>query len=188
MEKVISKTEYNRKDHKKFYRFHMFHRSKSTYFILFIVLFVIVWTIYNTINAQGEEFSSIMILWAISAFTIMLIPMMMILQINNIVKKESQERKDSIDIVTANKHKIEKNSSHVEGKVVIGWHQVDAVYENREFIYIYTGPQQGIFIKKEDIIEGDVATFRKLAENNMKKNRKGKVKYRIRFRENKDEQ
>lgn len=188
MDRVISKTKYDRKDHINYYKFHLIHRSKSTYFYIVVMLFLLGWTLYNTINFKDiEKLQNLILSWAITVFTIMLVPLMLIFQINSIVKRESKERLDSIDIITVTKSKIEKNSSHEQGKVVIGWKQVAAVYESKDYIYIYTDPQQGIFIKKEDIVEGDVELFRKIARSNMNQNRRGKVNYKIRYRENKNE-
>lgn len=186
MDRVISKTKYDRNDHKKYYRFHMIYRSKTLYFFIAIMIFFLVMTITNTLK-NSLDIEKLIFSWMLTAFTLMLVPLMIIFQINNIVKRESRERLDSIDIITVTKAKIEKNSSHMEGKVVIGWKQVEAIYETKEFIYIYTGPQQGIFIKKEDIVEGDIELFRKIAQSNMTPNRRGKVKYKIRYREDKDE-
>lgn len=188
MERIVSKTPYNRNDHKKYYKFHMFHRSKSFYFFIVVMLFFVGWTIYNTIIIQDvKDLKSLILSWALTIFTAFLVPLMIVYQVNSIVKRESKERLESIDIITVTKDKIQKNNSSSEGKVVIGWKQVESIYENKEFIYIYTGPQQGIFIKKADIIEGDVETFRKIAKDNMRKNSRGKVKYRIIYRENQNE-
>ena len=176
MDKVKSVSKYNRKDHTNYYKYHMLHRSKSTYFIIFVMLVVIGWSIYNSVNMSDPQ--QIMISWSLAAFTVLMAPLLMTVQINNIVKKESQERKESSDIITVTKDKIIKNNDKTEGKVVIGWHQVDAIHENKKYIYIYTGQNQGIFMVKEDIIEGDVESLRKIAEKCMKRNRRGKINYK----------
>lgn len=184
MDKVIAKTKYNRKQHKQFYIFHMFHRNASTYFVIIISLFVVGLAVYNTILAKGD-ISKVLLLWVVASFSLMITPLLMVSRINNIVKKETLERLDSIDTIEVTKVKITRSTSITEGKAVIGWHQIDSVCETKDYIYIYTGPTEGIFIVKKDIVEGSVELFRKLAENNMKPNRKGKVKYKKYFKENK---
>jgi hypothetical protein len=184
MDKVIAKTKYDRKQHKEFYLFHMFHRNSSTYFVIVISLFIIGLAVYNTIISKGD-FSKVMFLWVFAAFSIMITPLLMISRINNIVKKETIERKESTDTIEVTKVKITRSTTITEGKAVIGWNQIDCVCETKDYIYIYTGPSEGIFIVKADIIEGSVELFRKLAQNNMKPNRKGKVKYKKYFKENK---
>ena len=184
MDKVIAKTKYDRKQHKKFYLFHMFHRNSSTYFVFIVSLVIVAFAVYNTIMAKGD-LSKVMFLWVLASFTIMITPLMMISRINGIVRKETAERKEAIDTIEVTKVKITRSTSITEGKAVVGWNQIDCVCETKDFIYIYTGPSEGIFIVKEDIIEGDVELFRKLAENNMKPNKKGKVKYKKYFKEKK---
>ena len=184
MDKIISKTKYSRQQHKKFYLFHMFHRNSSTYFVIIVSLFIIGFAIYNTIIAQGD-LSKVMFLWVFAAFTIMVTPLMMISRINGIVKKETAERQEAVDTIEVTKVKITRSTSITEGKAVVGWNQIDSICETKDYIYIYTAPSEGIFIVKNDIIEGDVELFRKLAENNMKPNRKGKIKYKKYFKEKK---
>ena len=176
MEKVISISKYNRKDHINYYKYHMFHRSKSTYFIIFVMLIVIGYSISNTIKMEDPQ--QILLSWSLAAFAILMAPLLMIIQINNIVKRESRERKESSDIITITKDKIVKNNDKTLGKVVISWHQVDAIHESKDYIYIYTGQNQGIFMIKKDITEGDVKTIRNIAQKCMKPNRKGKIKYK----------
>ncbi|MFA5542649.1 MAG: YcxB family protein [Bacilli bacterium] len=179
MDKVISKTKYSRKQHKDYYKYHMLHKSFSTYFIFLIAIFIIVVAIINTINAlkTDGDIGQVFILWGFAAFSVMIAPMMMISKINNIVKNETVERKDSTDTIEVTKVKITRSNTTMEGKAVIGWNQVESINETKQYIYIYTGPSTGIFIVKDDIIEGSVELFRKIAKDNMKKTKKGKVKY-----------
>ena len=182
MDKVVSKTKYSRKQHKKFYFFHMFHRSKSIYFIAGMTLFVIIFAIYNTIK-NPEGLQNTLLLWGVVSFSIMLTPLLMIHRINSIVKNETEETKNSTDTIEVTKVKIQRSNTASIGKAVVGWNQVEAVCETKDCIYIYTGPSQGLFIVKADIVEGDVELFRRLAESNMIKNRRGKVKYKKYFKE-----
>lgn len=184
MNKVISKTKYDRKQHRKFYLFHMFHRNSSTYFVIIVSLVIVGFAVYNTIIAKGDP-QQVMFLWMLAAFTIMITPLMMISRINGIVKRETAERKEAVDTIEVTKVKITRSTSITEGKSVVGWHQIDAICETKDYIYIYTGQSEGIFIVKDDIVEGSVELFTKLAESNMKPNKKGKIKYKKYFKEKK---
>lgn len=181
MDKIVSRTKYDRRQHKAFYLFHMFHRNYSTYFVIALAIFVLVWAIINA--SQLTDPNQIVISWTMAAFTIMIVPVMILTKINGVVKQETTKRKDSTDTIEVTKAKLQRSTDISEGKLVIGWRQIEVVCETKEYIYIYTGQNQGIFIVKKDIIEGSVALFRKLAKNNMKPNRKGKVKYRTYFKE-----
>lgn len=189
MDRVVSKTKYDRNQHKEFYKFHLLHKSPSTYFIMLISVFVLYIAISNTIKAieTREGLNQIWILWALAAFSLLAAPLMMVSRINGIVKKETKERQDSYDTIEVTKSKIVRTCSVMEGKAVFGWHQIESIAETKKYIYIYTGPQTGIFIVKDDIIEGNVELFRKLAENNMRKNKKGKVKYSKHFKVSKND-
>ncbi len=180
MDKIISKTKYSRRQHRDFYLFHMFHRNYSTYFVIVLALAVFGYAVYNT--TQITDPNQIMLAWIMAAFTIMLVPMMVITKINGIVKQETAKRKDSTDTIEVTKAKIQRSTDISEGKVVFGWNQIEVICETKNYIYIYTGQNQGVFIVKSDIVEGSVELFRKLAQNQMKKNSKGKVKYKIYFR------
>lgn len=176
MEKVVSVSKYNRKDHKKYYSYHMIHRSKSTYFIGFVMLAVIVWSIIQTVNMEDPQ--QIIMSWSLASLTVMFAPLLMIVQINNIVKKESRERLESSDMITLTKDKIIKNNDKTSGKVIIGWNQVASIHESKDYVYIYTGQNQGIFMVKNDIIEGDIELIRKLADKCMNRNKRGKISYK----------
>ncbi len=184
MDRVVSKTNYSRQQHKEFYKFHMFHKTTSTYFILVLAVFVVVIAVINTFQVIRDKgnISQVFVLWGLAAFSVLATPLMMITRINNIVKNETKERKDSYDTIEVTKAKIVRTSSVMEGKAVFGWHQIESIAETEKYIYLYTGPSTGIFIVKDDIIEGNVELFKKLAENNMKKNKKGKIKYTTHFR------
>lgn len=180
MDKIISKTKYSRRQHRDFYLFHMFHRNYSTYFVIALAIAVFGWTIYQSF--QQTDPNQVIILWVMASFTIMIIPTMVISKINGIVKKETARRNESTDTIEVTKAKIQRSSDITEGKVVFGWNQIDVICETKDYIYIYTGENQGVFIVKSDIVEGDVELFRKLAHNHMKKNNKGKVKYKTYFK------
>lgn len=181
MEKIIARTKYNRKQHQQFYIYHMFFRNKSTYFMILIALFVIGWAIYNSFTMENPN--DILISWGFSAFSLLMIPLLMTMRINEVIRKETPERKESTDKIEVTKDKIVRNNDKSEGKLVFGWNQVESVGETKDYIYIYTSPTQGIFIVKSDIIEGSVDLFRKIAKSNMKKNKRGKVNYKTHYKE-----
>lgn len=179
---VISKSEYRRKDHKRFYMFHTFFRSSTPLLILLLLGFMLFYAIRTTTRMQEtDSFNAVIMVWTLTAATAMMVPFLMIGQINSVIKKETQELKDGTDTIEANKVKIVRSNPALKGKVVVSWYQVEAICETKNYIFIYTGPKQGLFIVKKDITEGNVKTFRELAKKNMRKNKKGKVDYHYYF-------
>lgn len=177
-DRVVSRSYYRRKDHKNFYLFHSIFKSSSSFFILLILGFLIFFSIRQSAKVDYETgMTTIIMVWTMTAVTFMMIPLILIIRINDVVKKETDGRRESTDTVEVTKVKILKSCDKIPGKVVISWHQLESVCETKKYIYLYTGERQGIFIVKKDIIEGNVEVFRKLAFENMRK-QKGKVAYR----------
>lgn len=173
IDRIISKTKYNRGEHKKFYMFHLFHRTQTLYFMFALIIFLLVLTIVNISKQQNVVFSCVMF-----GVTCAMVPILIISKINQVVKQETPERVKSTDTIEVTKSKITRANDVTSGKAVIGWNNIDCVCENDEFIYIYLVDQSGLFIKKADIIEGSAELFRKLAINNMKVDKKGRVLYK----------
>ena len=48
---------------------------------------------------------------------------------------------------------------------------------------MYIDRDQGLIFSKDGIVEGDIETFRKLAMNNLRPGKKGKVRYFKKFKE-----
>lgn len=173
IDRIISKTKYSRKEHKKFYLFHLFHRTQTLYFMFALIVFLLVLTIVNVAKNQNVVFSCIMF-----GVTCAMVPILIISKINQVVKQETPERVKSTDTIEVTKSKITRSNDVTSGKAVVGWNNIDCVCENDEFIYIYLTDQSGLFIKKVDIVEGSSELFRKLAINNMKPDRKGRILYK----------
>lgn len=173
IERIISKTKYDRKEHKKFYLFHLYHRTQTLYFMFALIIFLLVLTIINVSKNQNVIFSCVMF-----GITCAMVPILIISKINQVVKQETPERVKSTDTIEVTKSKIIRSNDVTSGKVVIGWNNIDCICENDNFIYIYLTDQSGLFIKKADIIEGSAELFRKLALNNMKPDRKGRILYK----------
>ena len=173
IDRIISKTKYNRSEHKKFYMFHLFHRTQTLYFMFALIIFLLVLTIVNISKQQNVVFSCVMF-----GVTCAMVPILIISKINQVVKQETPERVKSTDTIEVTKSKITRANDVTSGKAVIGWNNIDCVCENDEFIYIYLVDQSGLFIKKVDIVEGSAELFRKLAINNMKVDKKGRVLYK----------
>lgn len=179
---ILAKSPYRRKDHKRFYTFHTFFRSSTPLLVLVLLGFMVFYAVRTTSNMQeGGSYNTVILIWTLTAATAMMVPVLMIGQVNSVIKKETQEIKEGIDTIEANKIKIVRSNPALKGKVVISWYQVESICETKNYIFIYTGPKQGIFIVKADIEEGNVKTFRELAKNNMRKNKKGKVDYHYYF-------
>lgn len=181
MDRIISQSKYSRKQHKDFYKFHLLRRSGTVKFIGVIVLIMLVIALSNTFNKDltiKEDRSGMMFAWIMFAFSLSIIPILIISRINNVVKQETKERIESTEKIEVNKIKFTRSNDKIEGKAVFGWNDIQLICETDKYIYIYLNEENGIFMVKEDIIEGDLEYFRKLAESNLKKNRKGKVPYK----------
>lgn len=174
MDKIVSKTKYSRKEHKKFYMFHLFHRSGTLYFMFVLIILLGLMALSDLANKE-ENSTFTLIMFGI---TIGIIPYMIISRINEVVRQETPERIKSTDMVEVTKHKITRVNDTISGKGVIGWNNLDCVCETEEFFYMYTSDKTGLFIKKADIVEGSVELFRKLALANLPMNKKGKVNYK----------
>lgn len=168
MDKVVAQIKYNRKEHKKFYLFHLTHRSNTLTIIGILIVALGGLTIYNVSKNQSVIFSLVMFGAACGVF-----PFVIISKINQVVKQETPERARSTDTIEITKHKIIRSNDMVSGKAVIGWNNLECVCENDNYFYFYTTNETGLFIKKDSIIEGDIETVRELALANLKKGKKG---------------
>ncbi len=181
MDKIISQTKYSRKQHKDFYKFHLLRRSGNIKFIYVIILLMLVFAIVNTvnaINAEESKLSGIWIYWIMFAIALSFVPIMIITKINNVVKQETPERIQSTEKIEVSKIKFTRSNDIIEGKAVFGWTDIEVVCETDKYIYIYLAEDNGIFIVKEDIVEGSVDLFRKYALANLKKDKKGRPCYK----------
>ena len=66
----------------------------------------------------------------------------------------------------------------MEGKQVFGWTDIQVLCETDKYFYVYLSDDNGIFIVKEDIVEGSVELFKKYALANLKKDKKGRPVYK----------
>lgn len=181
MDKIVSQTKYSRKQHKDFYKFHLLRRSGTVKFIGVIVLLMLIIALSNTFTKDfkiKEDTSGMMFAWIMFAFSLSIIPILIISRVNNVVKQETQERIESTEKIEITKIKFTRSNDKIEGKSVFGWSDIQLICETDKYIYVYLNEENGIFIVKDDIIEGDMEFFRKLANANMKKNKKGKVPYK----------
>lgn len=181
MDRIVSQTKYSRKQHKDFYKFHLLRRSGTVKFIGVIVIIMLIIALSNTFTKDfkiKEDTSGMMFAWIMFAFSLSIIPILIISRINNVVKQETKERTESTEKIEITKIKFTRSNDKIEGKSVFGWSDIQLICETDKYIYVYLNEENGIFIVKDDIIEGDMEFFRKLANANMKKNKKGKVPYK----------
>ena len=86
MDKVISQTKYDRKQHKDFYLFHLLRRSGTIKFIGFVVVLMFIFAVGNTFNKDftiTENTSSMMMSWIMFAISLSVTPFMIISKVNN---------------------------------------------------------------------------------------------------------
>lgn len=184
MDKLVAKSTYSKKSHKDFYVFHLIYKSSSTYFLVVLTLALVGLGIYNTLSSiKNNNVINIVIIWSLIVFTLILTIFQMFSRIKRTIKKEAESRADSIEVVEVNKNIIVRRIENVSGREVIGWEEVNAIYETKNYIFMYTFGEQGFLIIKEDIIEGSVEGFRNLAYSKLPQNKRGKVKYKIKYKE-----
>ncbi|MDD3381995.1 MAG: YcxB family protein [Bacilli bacterium] len=174
MDKLIAVSTYDKKAHKAFYKFHMLKKSKSTYFIYAVCLMMVGLAVSNTIEAPN--ITNITFSWTLAAFTILLAPTLIFWKVNSIVNQEADQRKDLVETIEINKVRIERKSE--KGRIIYNWSDIESIYEQEEYIFIYVGEKTGMLVIKKDIKEGSVEDLEKLALKYMNKNKKGKVKYK----------
>ena len=181
MDKVISQTQYNRKQHKEFYLFHLTRRSGTIKLLAFIVIVMLIIAIANTFDSGfkiKEDTSSMMFSWIMFAVSLSFTPFLIISRVNNVVKQETPERLKSTEKIEVTKMKFTRSNDCIGGKSVFGWTDIQMICETEKYFYVYLQEDNGIFIVKEDIIEGDVELFKKMAMANLKKNKKGRPLYK----------
>lgn len=182
MNKVVVKSKYNPKYHFKFYTYHLFRKSSSIYIFLVAGLL----SLYLAINAtMGEEATSqsITIAWSFVVLIFISIPLFTFTKIKTIVKKTTKERQDSLEIMEFTKFKITRILENEEGKAVLGWEHFESIVEFRDFYLMYIDKDRGLVLAKADIIEGSPEAFEKMARANLKPNKKGKIKYKVNYKE-----
>ena len=181
MDKIISQSKYNRKQHKDFYTFHLINKSGTIKFLAVIIVLMLFVAITSTFDKDfkiKEETGSIVFSWVMFGFSLSIIPILIITRVNNVVKQETPERIKSTEKIEVTKIKFTRSNDQIEGKSVFGWRDIQSICETDKYFYIYLSEENGVFIVKEDIIEGDVESFRKMAEANLKKDKKGKLPYK----------
>ena len=142
------------------------------------MFFVAITSTFNKDFTIKEETGSIVFSWVMFGFSLSIIPILIITRINNVVKQETPERVASTEKIEVTKIKFTRSNDQIEGKSVFGWRDIQQVCETDKYFYIYLSEENGVFIVKDEIIEGDVETFRKMAEANLKKDKKGKLPYK----------
>ena len=181
MDRIVSQSKYNRKQHKDFYTFHLLKRSGTIKFlgaIIILMLFVAITSTFDKDFKIKEETGSIVFSWVMFGFSLSIIPILIITRINNVVKQETPERIKSTEKIEVTKVKFTRSNDQIEGKSVFGWRDIQTICETDKYFYVYLSEENGVFIVKDEIIEGDVETFRKMAEANLKKDKKGKLPYK----------
>lgn len=174
--KVVINSKYKKELHKKFYKIHMFRRSFSIYFIFLLAAFVLYMSIKQTI-ATPNETTTLISIWVIAVATILLTPMIMLVRITSATKAESKARGESVEVLEFTKDKILRKINN-ESKLVLGWYNIDSIYETKDAFFLYVSDDQGLVASKEEIVKGDEALLRKLITDNMKPNKKGKIAFK----------
>lgn len=182
MEKVTTKSKYDKKFNKQYYRFHMFRKSTSIYFVFALGLAVVFIAAQNTFSSKADTSQTLM-MWLLAAFTLMLTPMMMWRRITGIIRKEINLRGEADEVVEITKDKITRKVDGVSDKLVFGWNQIHIIHETKDLFLFYVNNDAAIVVIKKDIITGDIDTLRKMIEKCMGRTKKGKLLYKKHVKE-----
>lgn len=182
MDKVLYISQFDKKIYKYYYKFHMFRKSKTIYFSLLLGALVLYLAINATITAK-EFNSSLVIIWTIAAFTILMVPFLMFSRMKNDVRKDAEVRGTTKEIIEITKAKIERKIEGNPQKLVWGWNQLDYIYEAKICFMFYVDEYRAIVIAKDKLTEEDITILRKLISNNAPKTKKGKTKFKKIYKE-----
>ncbi|MFA6721813.1 MAG: YcxB family protein [Bacilli bacterium] len=185
MDKILVKSKYDEKMHRKFYLFHMFRKSYSIYFLFIAVALAFFLAIRASLKVTDATDINLYIIWGFTALVLGMVPTFTFGRINAIIRQNRKERGDRLEIIEITKAKIVRFIEGLEGKAVLGWEYFESVYETETCFYMYIDKDRGLIIKKDDIVEGSPEILRKLAQKNLKPNRRGKVKFKQLFKEEK---
>ena len=142
--RVITKSQYDSTLHKRFYLFHLFRRSYTIYLLVALAAFVLYIAIRNTI--KGAEGTSLLAIWLIASMTILMTPIIMSFRVFSSVRREKKDRGDSVETLEFTKDKIVRKIDN-ESKFVIGWYNIDGIYEVKDSFYIYLSDDMGLVVR-----------------------------------------
>jgi len=182
MERIIIRMLFDKQINKKYYRFHLFRKSFTFYLILLTGLFVVYLAVKNTFMATDTEevqsLSSMIMIWSLAFFALVLAPSFMIWRINSLVKKEAKKRGDKEEYISITKEKIERRIDG-QDKLVFGWNNIVDIRELDDMFLLYVDTESAIVVSKHHMIEGSPEVLRSLIEKYGPKDKKGKLKYKV---------
>lgn len=186
MDRIIVKSQFDKKINKKYYQFHAFHKSISIYMVI-ILGFAVLYMAISTSLAATEETSSITVIltWVIASFTFLFAPALMLMGINRNVTKEAKVRENLVETIIVTKAKIERRMEGKEGNLVFGWDTINSAYEMEDMFLLYVSKDAAIVLGKKYFVEGNFETLRKLINNCMTPGKKGKIKFKSYVKKNK---
>lgn len=179
MDKILVRSAYDFKLHKKFYTFHMFRKSFSVYFLFLAMALSLYLAIRSSLDFT-EQTSPVnfYVSWGLVILFAGMVPTFTFGRVNSIIKQNKLARGERLEFIEITKAKIVRFIEGVEGKSILGWEHFESVYETEYCFFMYIDKDRGLVIDKNNIIEGSVETLRKLIRNNLKPNRKGKIKFK----------
>lgn len=182
MDKVLVKSTYNIKFHYKFYSFHLFRKSFTLYIFLLAGAVSIYLALKNTFTAEVPLATKITS-WVMVLLIMTFIPFFALGRIRGIVKKNQRERKDNQEIIEFTRFKITRVIENITSREIVGWEIFESVYEFKDVFMLYIDKERGLVVPKEDIVEGSSEILEKLIKNNLKPDKKGKIRFKKMYKE-----
>lgn len=182
MDKVLVKSKYNKKYHTHFFSFYTFRKTASIYLYFIAGALIIFLAVMNSLNSEANATQKAMS-WAIAVLFLTSIPFFTTGRIKSVVRRNEKERGDKEEVMEFTRAKIVIIPASSEGKVTLGWEFFTSVYEFEEYFFMYIDRERGLVVPKNDIIEGDVETLRKLISNNLRPGKKGKSNFKKMYKD-----
>lgn len=180
--KVIYKNNYDKKVNSNFYRYYMLKNSMLMYFITIfgiVALFMLVSGFFSSEEDETIKF----FMWVIAIVGIVFVPFYTFTNIHTSVKKDYNARKDSVEQVELSKEKILRHELTTNQKMAINWVNITKIIEVKDAFYVFLSETDAFTIAKAGLSVGTLDETRLLIETYLKKDKKGRVPFKIKDKE-----
>lgn len=180
--KVIFKNNYDKKVNKNFYRFYMLRNSLMMYFITIFGIVALLMLVTGFFSGD-EDTQTNFLMWTIAIIGVVFVPVYTFVNIQSSSNRDFKARKDTIEEVELSKEKILRHELVSNEKMVINWVNVNKVVEVSDAFYFFLSETDAFTVAKKGIVQGTLDETRLLIETYLKKDKKGRVPYKIKDRE-----
>lgn len=180
--KVIYKNNYDKKVNSNFYRYYMLKNSMLMYFITIFGIVALFMLVSGFFSSEEDE-STNFLMWVIAIVGIVFVPFYTFTNIHTSVKKDYNARKDSVEQVELSKEKILRHELTTNQKMAINWVNITKIIEVKDAFYVFLSETDAFTIAKAGLSVGTLDETRLLIETYLKKDKKGRVPFKIKDKE-----